>query len=681
MSIESPAARALAGLVRVSLSRSAAGALLIFLLAFPVRALVLSGDVAVWLKIVWLGLLAVGVRMPSWSGAVLLVLVPLLPVWPYHLPGVPQGLVHLGIASQAIPFLFRKLRAPIQEQDPLSSLWLLFIGIGIVSSIVVFAGYPAVFPSALGLFGPVIHALEDYVFLSIGRGIPNTIVAATTLVDGWLAYTIVRDAARAGHTKRLVTALGVTAVLVASFGIVQSYSRAWLRSMWLVHDPGLVRIHATYADPNSLAAYFVVPLAVLVAVALGATRRRWPALAGLGLVTWALVLTAGRAGYIGAAVGIVAILFQVARRRLYEHAPWPPLLRRNYRTLVVLALALSGTLLLVLTALGTAWNVTHASQGDHLHTLLYTLNMGLPLNERLKGRIELWNVAWLMIRDHWGWGLGLGMFFSAYPKYYAQVGGTFAPDSRMSAHSTFLGIWAELGIVGLAVWAGLLVAALWLASRRPDCAAATSQVPFGHAMAWVQIGLTAGLLGYVSTMLTGDRTILREDTVMLGAWTGLAAAFAAPPLRLRTLVSHCVPVLVAALLITLPFRVDASRRQVPLDQLSWGFYDWEIGSGETRYRWSGETAFFYVSCKATSVVVPIRSLAPFAQDVTIMLNDVPVDALALTDHEWHTRRYPLDQRLARRGYHRIELRARPLWSPATDTRRLGVIVGEVSVKE
>jgi hypothetical protein len=284
-----------------------------------------------------------------------------------------------------------------------------------------------------------------------------------------------------------------------------------------------------------------------------------------------------------------------------------------------------------------------------------------------------------MVRDHPGLGEGLGTFFSEFPKYTSRMTHPFSPDARMSAHNTFLGIWAETGTLGLASWTALLGVALWTGFRQRDRFGARDAGATREMTPWVRAGLAAGLLGYTSTMVTGDRTLLREDVVMLGAWLGLATSLTTPAPRVARIVSRCAAVALAAIVVTLPLRIEAARREIPLDRLSWGFHDWET-AGDTRFRWTRGAALFYVPAEATSLEVPLRSLAPFPQHVTVLLDRVPIDTLVLEDHAWHVRRYALQPRFAREGYHRVEIGVHPVWSPPDDPRSLGIVVGETTVR-
>ncbi len=86
------------------------------------------------------------------------------------------------------------------------------------------------------------------------------------------------------------------------------------------------------------------------------------------------------------------------------------------------------------------------------------------------GRADLWQVAWRMTGDHPVIGVGLNNFVVEARDYVRQPGALEFVDLIAErphvAHNTFLQLLAETGIVGLALFLGLLGASLraaWLA--------------------------------------------------------------------------------------------------------------------------------------------------------------------------------------------------------------------------
>jgi hypothetical protein len=258
------------------------------------------------------------------------------------------------------------------------------------------------------------------------------------------------------------------------------------------------------------------------------------------------------------------------------------------------------------------------------------------------------------------------MMLRRFPWYSGRVEG-LAPGQRLTAHNTFLNVTAELGFVGLAVWLTLM-AVVGVAACRPD--------PPGTARGtrWIRIGCASALLGFALTMLTGDRLILPEDPVMLGAVTALALAWcpSVPVLSGRLRGVACLAVLL--LVASWPARAVSTARSVPVEGLMLGLYGPETDDLGRSFQWTGPRAMFHVPGSATDFSMHLRSLAPFPQRVRVLLDGKLADELALSDHDWHAIRYSLPVARRRDRPHRVILEVDPvLRQPGT--RVLGVMLG------
>lgn len=84
------------------------------------------------------------------------------------------------------------------------------------------------------------------------------------------------------------------------------------------------------------------------------------------------------------------------------------------------------------------------------------------------GRFLMWKLTTRMIRDNPLFGAGFDRFKTEYDKYQADYfeneGSEYEKllaDNVMQAHNEFLQIWAELGLVGLIIFGGIIVFSLW----------------------------------------------------------------------------------------------------------------------------------------------------------------------------------------------------------------------------
>lgn len=644
-----------------------------FLAAFPVRAVLLGPDVTLWFKLIWVLLLGVGIVRARWGVVVLLAGVPWLPWLPVLDRGqaIPFGLIHMLVASQALPMLARVAigRTRIAGDGPTWS-WTLLVGLALASLTVNYAAYRLIFDSSAAFWTEMAAQAGRYVFERPGLEQENMILASTTLLDGLLVYLLIRGAWREDGLRTLVSAVGLGGLGVALFAFYQYQTRTGLVGDWLVNDPLITRVNATYTDPNALAAYFALVIPTTIGLA-GASAGRRRLLWGLAaaMMFGGLVMTAGRAGMLALLVGVAVLGAGVIALRLDAVDAWPPVrawFRRGYLTVAVLAIAGLATLV----AVGTALDVRHHQQTSYLHTWLYTANLRQPPDVIFKGRLAIWQTAALMVEERPGFGIGVGRILRLFTNYHVRVGGM--PEGiHLSAHNTFLNFAAELGLLGLSAWLLLLGAIGATAIRALRARRAAGDAPGG----WLVLGLASGLAAYLLTMMTGDRNVLREDMAMFGAIAGLVS-LATPPAgaaaRRRWLVVGLAGLLVVA--ATVPVRVARERRTIRLDRIESGMYGPEVSRGKT-FRWTTGRARFYKTTDPRELTLSLRSVASMPQTVSVRLDDQEVDRFTLSDHAWRDVRYQLPPAKAGARYRHIELLVTPTWSPPNDPRELGVQIG------
>ncbi len=201
------------------------------------------------------------------------------------------------------------------------------------------------------------------------------------------------------------------------------------------------RLGGRSGDPNFLAAG-IVPAIVLVT----GLFRRGRVLTNLALGVAAIALTVGfvatesRGGLVAAAVAIVAALVFYRRRRAY----------------VVAFVA-------VLVGVAAAWFSINPHAWERISDFDTAGN----------GRSELWEVAWHMTGDHPVAGVGLNNFTVESARYVDRPGNlefvSLIVERPHVAHNAYLQLLAETGIVGLALFLGVLLGCLrasWRAAGR-----------------------------------------------------------------------------------------------------------------------------------------------------------------------------------------------------------------------
>ena len=292
-----------------------------------------------------------------------------------------------------------------------------------------------------------------------------------------IAYTALR-------TRRdLALVLGAIvfgAVLAAAFGILQPPESG------LIEESS--RATGTVGDPNELAAFVLVGLALAAGFALGREHSplvRLGAALAVPLCAAGIFLSLSRGGLV--ALGFVLIAGTVFAGR------W--------------RLAVTGILLAV--ALGGAF--------------YFTTLAPLPARERIStadggtGRSDLWKVGLRMVTANPIGGVGVGNFPAQSANYTLQPGAITRADLIFSSapkvtHNTYLEIAAEMGLPGLLLFATIIVSSLGCALRAARLWSARGQ-PTMEALAR---GAVLGLMG----MLVADFFISDMYTKLL--WVMLA---------------------------------------------------------------------------------------------------------------------------------------------------------------
>jgi putative inorganic carbon (HCO3(-)) transporter len=315
----------------------------------------------------------------------------------------------------------------------------------------------------------------------------------------WTAYLVFRHVlANRAAVRVVLLALLATAALESAYGVYQWIVGVEPLANW--EDPEaldpLTRVYGSLMNPNLLAGY-LLPLFPLAA-AVGLTQRgplRLVGLACAGLASLCIFFTYSRGAYLGLAASVAVL------GGLGLSLAWPTLRQRRG-----LLAGLGATVLLGVGLM--AWRVLSSQALLDRLASIFTLR-GHSSNSF---RVNVWHGVLQMVQDNWAFGVGVGN--TAFRKMYSlyMVSGFEA----LGAYNIFLEVLAEMGVLGLLAFLGLLatlVLTAWRTFRDGD-----------HEARWLSAGVLAALAG---TLVMGMvDTVFYRPAVQLQFWWLIALAIA-----------------------------------------------------------------------------------------------------------------------------------------------------------
>jgi O-antigen ligase len=250
---------------------------------------------------------------------------------------------------------------------------------------------------------------------------------------------------------------------------------------------GVSRLQAFYPSANHLALLLGRALPWLVALAWLGGRWRWPALVGAGLVVGALGATFSLGGWLGGGCALLVVVGLLGGRRLLG--------------LLAAAGALAGLAALAALRVERIWSHLQPDGGTTFF------------------RLQVWQSALAMVRDHPWLGVGLDNFLYLYQQRYI-LPGALAEANLSHPHNFILNFWLELGLLGL-------LAAFWLlglAFRMALMAARRRSDPLGRVLAVGALGSLVDFLVHGSL----DNSYFLPDLALI-FWLTIAVIASARP--------------------------------------------------------------------------------------------------------------------------------------------------------
>lgn len=399
-----------------------------------------------------------------------------------------------------------------------------------------------------------------------------------------------------------------------------------------LHASGVMEVFAsarlnTQFDINAAGSMF----AMLILAGVSALQRpgwiRW--LIGVGLITMAaggLWLSGSRTAMAATLVVTIAALVLIVFRARPEH-------RRR------MAMVLAGVIVAGAAAVAA-----------------YPASRNFAVSSSIDSRLILYKTAVRMWRDSPVTGVGVGTFFTRSSDYgSAEVDKILVRgQTRENAHNYFLQVLAELGVVGVVLYVGLLAAVLWAGVR---------------ASVWLAAGVTV----FLATSLTGHPQLLANAALPFWIVLGcLAGATPSPSRRIVATQGGLCGVLVVCLIVTAQFRAGRTRDFIALEHGGLGVSLWQTSEDGYRYRIGDDRSAVFVPTGHT-MMMPVRLApgGPASATVDVRVDGVVVNRLVLRSDEWT--QLSLSIRNARRRFVELRLSAGPgisVWIGRADAKVL-----------
>jgi hypothetical protein len=380
------------------------------------------------------------------------------------------------------------------------------------------------------------------------------------------------------------------------------------------------RISLHMADVNAAGSLYVLAGAAAAALARSSSPWRWLAAASLVVILPAFWLTGSRTAFVGAAAAAVIVAARRAPRL------WISRRQAALAAAIMIALAVAGTLA--------------AGQGDG-----GTGSAGRAL--RLRTQFAVTSAR--MFASAPVYGVGGGKYFERSPEF--MPGELRALYGAENAHNYFAQTFAELGVVGGALFVWLVAATLaagWraLAARERDAAA---------------VGLFAGGAGYLITCLAGHPFLVAEAALPFWIAFGALGA-AADPSPASTPPRGVTRAAIATLAVGLLLAGVAYARtsEMPPER---GLDAWTEAADGTRFRWMAPHAVTYIPRRNGFLVLTLRPPdvpLPRPMVVETRIAGRLVDRRTLEANRWTTVEIPV-RADAWVPFRRVDVRASPSW--------------------
>jgi O-antigen ligase len=352
------------------------------------------------------------------------------------------------------------------------------------------------------------------VFVALMRGV-GTIVPSAPL--GWtLAYSLWAFASglwtvSLGGTIFQLGSLAIALVYMLAFATLLRTERVLLVGLYAaaavalgVALTGIMsaqgRAEGVSGDPNEFARILLVmlPLVIVLAAQVGARWLRIVLYAVVALIVLAVFASLSRGGML-TLIATVLLVLTVPARTLFRSGP--------QKAAVIVLLVVGGV---------AAFQVSGAAASERINAIFANED------ETGAGRLNAWKAAWTAVEERPILGLGYGGFDPSANELMLRTPGVDLSNQKLlagglKAHSTYIGTLAELGVLGLILFLGVLVSTI-RALREIAARARRLQRPFVMRLA---NALVISLVGWAVASLFLSSETSRTLWIIVGLSVGL----------------------------------------------------------------------------------------------------------------------------------------------------------------
>ncbi|OGB75333.1 hypothetical protein A2810_01615 [candidate division Kazan bacterium RIFCSPHIGHO2_01_FULL_49_10] len=268
--------------------------------------------------------------------------------------------------------------------------------------------------------GPLLLIL---IGLVVGTYVSTNRLISLGIIKGWFIDPILLFALmisvldRPVHIKKAIVALMLSAGVLSAVALYQA-----ITNQFITIDG---RASAVFSSANYLS-LFVVPVVILGLGLLSSIARRWRwwVVVALLLMLGAVYFTRSYAGWLGLMAGLIVLM--LCRTRVW-----------------VVAVSGAGVALIAI-----------LSQWQHPK---FQQMLDLIGRSSSHVRLQVWQTAWLMIKEHPLTGIGLGLFEKRYLEFAEQL---FSPPIELNmlhSHNIVLQFLVNTGVSGAAGFVWIIV--------------------------------------------------------------------------------------------------------------------------------------------------------------------------------------------------------------------------------